>query len=251
MMLQSRKEQQMSRGGRPRKTGVDRGAGGRIKASVYRDIRKLAVEELKKDQLEMARWQYANNEVFSNGTNPAQRSMLGRMFHSGHRARIDVQMYTAGQRVRDILHIYDTKVLRVSRSAQAQNIARERGRALGDENVESVERAANEYAKLLTILGSHKARVFDPDGEIVVDRPGMLANATFVVCRDQGDETHGTDQEIALAVEGLKRLVEHWGLRDNETRRIKRWNDADTRAARVARVMVPPEAFTVTEHDDD
>lgn len=241
----------MSRGGRPRKTGVDRGAGGRIKASVYRDIRENAKRELQKDQAEMARWQYANNEVYANGTNPAQRSMLGRMFHSADPVKIDLQMYTAGQRVRQILATYDSKVLRVRRTAQAQNIARERGRALGDEDVESIERAANEYAKLMTVLGSHKAKVFDPEGEIIVDRPGRLAAATFHVCRDQGDASHGTDQEVALAVEGLKLLVEHWGLRDNETRRIKRWNDAETRASRIARVMVPPEAFTVSEHDDE
>jgi hypothetical protein len=241
----------MSRGGRPRKTGVERNSAGRIKASVYRDLSRSAKQSHKEDALEVAKWQRLKTGVLASSVDPRLRTLLGRMFVLGNPVQIDSEMFTAGARIEQLLFTYDVRILNLYRGVQAQNLARERGLSLSEEDDGRAAEAANAYATLLTVLGSHQGKIFDRfAGEITVQRPDAVARATFSLCRNGGDDALRTPREIALAMQGLKRVAEYWGLYDNMSQRIKRWRDAETVAARADRVMAPKEAFEAGESDD-
>jgi len=229
----------MKRGGRPRKDGVERNSAGRIKASVYRDLNRNARQEHKSDALEMAKWQRLKTGVLSSAVDPRLRSLLGRMFVLGNPQPIDAQMFTAGARLEQLLFTYDVRVLNLYRGVQAQNLARERGLSLAEEDTTLAKEAANAYATIMTVLGSHPSRTFDRYiGEIISAQPDAIARATFGICRNGGEDALRSPPELALAVQGLKRVAQYWGLYDDTSGRIKRWRDAETVAARAERVMV-------------
>lgn len=242
----------MSRRGRPRRVGVPRDGAGRIMASVHRDLREQAKKEQKQDALEIAKWQSLKTEAIASARDPRLRTLFGRMFVLGEPASIDMEMFTAAARLEQLLFTYDVRVLNLYRGVQGQNLARERGLTLCEERDDLVREARNSYAIVLGVLGSHPTKVFDRDaGDIVVVRPDALARATFGLCRNGGNDSLRTPPEIALGVQGLKRLAEYWGLYDDASGRVRRWRDKETIAARADKVMAPKDAFQASEDDDE
>lgn len=230
----------MSKGGRPRRQNVPRGSKGRIMAGVYRTLRDSVKKDYKQDDLEIQKWQRFRQGFEVGRSDPRLNSLLGRMFVLGAPTRIDEAMLVAGLRLMQILFVYDHRILNLYRHVRAQDIARERGLILAEDNHEANDRARKAFALVVEILGSYELTIPEFGGRsILLKQPGKLARSTFAICRDGGDESHRTAAEVRDGLRGLKHLAQSWGLYDDQQARIRRWRDREAVAAREARIMTP------------
>lgn len=204
------------------------------------ELRQLTLEEWRADQREMAKWQSQKRICLERVNDPRIRTLLGRMYVLQQPVAIDGQMLAAGMRAAEVLRHYDFHVLNVYRGVRAQDLARERGRLAKEERTDLVRRAKDAYRELLIVLGAARMRQFDGyAGAVHFDKPGRLALSTFAVCREEQREVAPLRYEIELTVKGLGKLAEHWGLYAKDSTPIRSWQDAETIAARAARVLMP------------
>lgn len=214
----------MSRKGRPRRQGVERDASGRIKSNFYRlskPERRVAMDGLSTDKHALAVWKRTKELIVQQVIDPRLGTKLGKMFLIADPIGVTAAEFEAGNRFAQILFDYDRLVLGKHRTAQAQNLARVRGLGWIDENPDNVKRAANAVMLCLVALGGREIIRADEEGreEKVWIKDGVC-NVTEALCRD---EDHVGNYRAAKV--GLEILVGHFGLADDKSGRIKRWQD--------------------------
>lgn len=198
------------RRGRPRRDGVERGAGGKIKTAVYTVEQTQRAKKADEDVLALARWRAAKIVVEKMLAEPRLASPIGRMFLLGAPLQISEAEFEAGVRFGKILDAYDRIILGVVRDPKAQDVNAARGRALRDGPSDDLvsQTIGNLQQAEKGLFNVREATVKMADASEIRLGPGAdLVNATKALVRGEDWE-----RRAAFGVVGLKALARFWGL---------------------------------------
>jgi hypothetical protein len=214
----------MAQRGRKPLAGVERGASGRIKTTVYRltrEERQKATGDFRKDVRAKVMWQRLKMQAPGNVLDPLLGTLAGRMFLCADPHPIGSGQLEAFRRYCAILADYETLVLGIRSTVQAQDLTKGiKGVNLAEIPAHVIRDVTEKFMHTEHVLGC--AVHHDKHGEIAATmrlRPSAAASAVKALAREEG-----FPYGVLATVQGLTALAADMGLYDV---------DEDARMARV------------------